>query len=222
MTASVADPKTWSISSGTLPPGLAIDASTGLISGTPTAAGQFDFQVLAKVNSDTRSDTKVLAIVVRDQLGILGAEPFTTARRAIGEVSVPFDATLTATGGSGTYAWSLTSGALPPGLILEEGAISGTPTTAGVYAFTATLTDSEGRVANYPATHRRRAEARRLDAAPPSRTAGGLLPGEAQDHRRRRCRERGESSAARSLVDFASTAPPACSSGSRRARAAIA
>ena len=151
MTASVADPKTWSISSGTLPPGLAIDAATGLISGTPTASGQFDFQVLAKVNSDTRSDTKVLAIVVRDPLGILGAEPFTTARRAIGEVSVPFDATLTATGGSGTYAWSLTSGALPPGLILEEGAISGTPTTAGVYAFTATLTDSEGRVANYPA-----------------------------------------------------------------------
>ncbi len=33
--------------------------------------------------------------------------------------------------------------------------------------------------------HRRRAEARRLDAATPSRTAGGLLPGEAQDHRRR-------------------------------------
>ena len=66
-------------------------------------------------------------------------------------MSVPFDATLTATGGSGTYAWSLTSGALPPGLILEEGAISGTPTTAGVYAFTATLTDTEGRVANYPA-----------------------------------------------------------------------
>ncbi len=104
------------------------------------------------MNADTRSDTKALGIVVRDQLGVLGAEPFTTARRAIGEVSLPFDATLTATGGTGigTYAWSLTSGALPPGLTLEDGAISGTPTTAGVYAFTATVTDTEGRVANYP------------------------------------------------------------------------
>ena len=40
--------------------------STGLISGTPTAAGQFDFQVLAKMNADTRTDTKALGIVVRD------------------------------------------------------------------------------------------------------------------------------------------------------------
>jgi hypothetical protein len=151
MTATVADPKTWSISSGALPPGLAIDAATGLIAGTPTAAGQFDFQVLAKMNADTRSDTKALGIVVRDQLGVLGAEPFTAARRAAGEVSAPFDATLTATGGDGTYTWSLTSGVLPPGLDIADGAISGTPTTAGVYPFTATVTDAEGRVANYPA-----------------------------------------------------------------------
>ena len=151
MTASVSDPKTWTISSGTLPPGLAINAATGLISGTPTAAGQFDFQVLAKMNADTRSDTKVLAIIVRDQLGVLGTEPFTAARRATGEVSVPFDAILTATGGNGTYTWSLTSGVLPPGLDIADGAISGTPTTAGLYPFTATVTDTEGRVANYPA-----------------------------------------------------------------------
>jgi len=151
MTATIADPKTWSINSGTLPPGLAIDASTGLISGTPTAAGQFDFQVLAKVNGDARTDTKVLAIVVRDPLSILGGEPFTQARRASGEVSVPFEALLAATGGNGTYVWSLTSGALPPGLTLADGAIDGTPTTAGAYLFTATVTDSEGRVANYPA-----------------------------------------------------------------------
>ena len=66
-------------------------------------------------------------------------------------MSAPFEALLAATGGTGTYTWSLTSGALPPGLTLADGAIAGTPTTAGIYRFTATVTDSEGRVANYPA-----------------------------------------------------------------------
>jgi hypothetical protein len=151
MTATVPDPKTWSISSGALPTGLALDASTGLVSGTPTAAGSFTFEVRAKMNADSRSDSKVLGIIIRDPLAILGTDPFTAARRAIGEVGVPFDAMLAATGGNGTYTWSLTSGALPPGLTLADGAIAGTPTTAGAYGFTATVTDAEGRVANYPA-----------------------------------------------------------------------
>jgi large repetitive protein len=151
MTATVAEPKIWSISSGALPPGLAIDASTGLITGTPTAAGEFGFTVFARMNSDARTDTKALAIVVRDPLSILATEPFTQARRAPSEVSVAFEAQFTATGGTGAYTWSLTSGELPPGLALSDGTIAGKPTTAGAYRFTATVTDSEGRVANYPA-----------------------------------------------------------------------
>jgi hypothetical protein len=150
MTATVAEPKTWSINSGQLPPGLSIDANTGLISGTPTAAGSFTFEVLARMVGDSRTDTKVLGITIREQLAILGADPFGPTRRATGEVSVPFEATLTASGGDGTYTWSLAEGALPEGLVLENGAITGTPRTAGTYAFTARVTDAEGRVANYP------------------------------------------------------------------------
>ncbi len=151
MTASVPDAKTWSISSGTLPPGLAIDAASGLISGTPTTAGTYDFTVYAKVNADSRSDAKALGIVVREPLRISGAAPFTAARRAAGEVGAPFESSLTATGGLGTYAWTVSTGTLPPGLDLADGAISGTPTAAGSYAFIATVTDAEGRTANYPA-----------------------------------------------------------------------
>lgn len=151
MTATVAEPKTWSINSGALPPGLAINAATGLISGTPTAAGTYTFEVLAKMAADSRQDTKVLAIVVRDPLAIVAGDPFTTTRSAVGEVSVPFEAMLTATGGDGTYTWTLASGTLPPGLALAQGALAGTPRRAGVYGFSARVTDAEGRVADYAA-----------------------------------------------------------------------
>jgi large repetitive protein len=150
MTATNSDPKTWSINSGSLPPGLAIDANTGLISGTPSAAGSFTFEVLARMASDTRQDTKVLGIVIRDRLAVIAEDPFSTTRTATGEVSVPFEAMLTATGGDGTYTWSLAAGTLPTGLTLTQGAITGTPSTAGVYRFTARVTDAEGRVADYP------------------------------------------------------------------------
>jgi hypothetical protein len=150
MTASVSDAKTWSISGGALPPGLAIDASTGLISGTPSTAGTYDFTVYAKVNADSRSDTKALQIVVRDPLTVSAGEPF-VSQRAVGEVSAPFDATIAATGGFGTYTWAVTAGTVPPGLELVNGALTGTPTTAGSYAFIASVTDVEGRKANFTA-----------------------------------------------------------------------
>ena len=151
LTATVPEAKTWSISSGTLPPGLGIDAGTGLISGTPTAAGQFDFQVLAKMNDDSRSDTKGLTIVIRDPLAVVADEPFSPAGAAVGEVGVPFDATLTASGGEGTYTWSLAAGTLPRGVSLTDGTLTGTPRLAGAYRFTVRATDAEGRIDDYPA-----------------------------------------------------------------------
>lgn len=53
----------------------------------------------------------------------------------------PYSDALVATGGSGGYAWSLSAGALPPGLSLSAGGtVSGIPTAAGSYQFTATVT----------------------------------------------------------------------------------
>ena len=50
-------PYTWSVSSGTLPPGLTLGASTGLLSGTPTTAGSYSFTVKVTDNSGL-SDTE--------------------------------------------------------------------------------------------------------------------------------------------------------------------
>ena len=49
---------------------------------------------------------------------------------------VPYSQTLTASGGTGSYTFSLVSGSLPPGLTMNGNMITGTPTAAGASTFT--------------------------------------------------------------------------------------
>ena len=67
----------------------------------------------------------------------------TTTSLPNGAVGVPYNQTLTATGGSGPYNWSLASGSLPGGLTLTatSGGITGTPLAAGLFSFIAHATD---------------------------------------------------------------------------------
>ena len=64
-------------------------------------------------------------------------------------VGSPFSYQLTVAGGTQPYNWSIAGGSLPAGLGLDSrsGLVSGTPTTVGIAAFTAQVTDSESRVA---------------------------------------------------------------------------
>jgi large repetitive protein len=128
---------TWSIDSGSLPPGVNF-SSSGLLSGTPTSEGSYTFVVRATGGGNT-TDTETETLVVRQPL-LMGA------KIPKGEVGMPFTVTPSATGGSGVYTWSTSKGALPAGVALaNDGTISGTPTLPGSYAFTLTVTDSESR-----------------------------------------------------------------------------
>lgn len=61
-----------------------------------------------------------------------------------GQITVAYSATLSATGGTAPYSWTVKSGSLPAGLSLSTaGAISGTPTAAGASTFVAQVTDSK-------------------------------------------------------------------------------
>jgi hypothetical protein len=128
---------TWRVQSGNLPAGIAL-SSSGLLSGTPTTAASPTFVVRAEGGGGAFA-TATYTLPIRQPIVVNAAVPKS-------EVGMPFTVRPSATGGSGTYTWSISKGALPAGVTLaKDGTVSGTPTLAGRYAFTVTVTDSESR-----------------------------------------------------------------------------
>jgi len=128
-------PYAWS--SPALPAGLSISTS-GVISGTPTAAGTSSV-TLKVIDGNGITATAPYSITVE-------ASPLVIASPAslpAGEVNVPYPmTTFTAAGGAQPYSWSITG--LPPGLTTNgAGAITGTPTNpvGSPFSVTVTVTD---------------------------------------------------------------------------------
>jgi hypothetical protein len=122
-------PYTWSLISGTLPAGLSLSASTGVIGDTPSAA--VTSGALTVMVSD--SSHPPLTTSANFALTISAAAlVITTSSLPTGRVNKAYSAALAATGGTTPYAWSITSGTLPAGLSLSVsgGAITGIPTAA--------------------------------------------------------------------------------------------
>ncbi len=131
---------TWSITAGTLPAGLTLNAGTGAITGTPTTAGTSNFTArVTDSGSPALSDSKALSITIHPPPLVV-----TTSSLPAGDVNLAYSATLATSGGTPPATWSITVGALPGGLLLNPatGQISGTPTTAGTFNFTVQATDS--------------------------------------------------------------------------------
>ena len=137
-------PYTWSVTSGTLPAGLGLAASTGVISGTPTTVETKTFTVQVK-DAGGLTDTQSLTLAVTS--GPAGPTISTTTL-ANATVGSGYDVAITATGGSTPYTWSVTSGSLPGGLALgtSTGRITGTPTSSGTSFFTVQVKDAAAKV----------------------------------------------------------------------------
>src|SRR5579885_2636178 len=132
-------PYAWSVSSGALPPGLSLNAASGAITGKPASAGSFGFTV--KVTDSTTPPQSVTAVL---SATISPALTITTANLPDGTAGKPYSAGLSAQQGKPPYSWSISSGALPPGLSLNaaSGTIAGTPTSGGHFGFTVQVADS--------------------------------------------------------------------------------
>jgi hypothetical protein len=149
----------WAVTEGTLPAGLALDGTSGEISGEATTPGTVDFTV--EVTSADMTGEADLSITVHGELAVTSAGALDN-----GVEGAPYSATVQTAGGSGENAFALSDGALPTGLALNEstGEISGTPTAApppapsagtsgdgpaavGASAFSVTVTNTVGQMA---------------------------------------------------------------------------
>ena len=125
-----------------LPPGLTLSGAT--ISGTPTTTGSYLFSVRAANTAGLDyADVRQFAIEIHEpDVPVITTNPVLSATR-----NTAFSVTFAASNTGSQYApivWSLDDGTIPSGLSLVGAVLSGTPSTAGVYVFVISVTNSEG------------------------------------------------------------------------------
>ncbi|MGH3581994.1 MAG: beta strand repeat-containing protein, partial [Mycobacterium sp.] len=132
---------TYSVSAGALGGGLTLNATTGVISGTPTTVGTRNFTIRA-TDGNATFGSQAYTVTINAAIVV---NPATLVNGAVG---TPYSRTITATGGSGSYTFSVSAGTLPAGLALNasSGVISGTPTTVAASTFTIRATDTLGAI----------------------------------------------------------------------------
>ena len=136
----------YAVTFGSLPDGLTLNTATGAISGTPTEAGTFTFQVTV-TDSGTppqmATSGDIVIEVVNPPLQITTASTLAPAT-----AGTAYTANVEAVGGDGAFSWTITGGALPPGLQLTNlssaaVAITGIPERAGSFVVELSVADSD-------------------------------------------------------------------------------
>lgn len=134
-------PYSWSVAAGSLPAGLSLSSTTGVISGTPSAAGISGF-ALRVTDSSSPMQVRTLPFSITVTSSSLTASLSTPIPGVSGTA---YSATpVRASGGTPPYNWAVAAGSLPTGLSLSSttGVVSGTPSAAGIYGFAIQVTDS--------------------------------------------------------------------------------
>jgi hypothetical protein len=133
-------PVTFTITSGSLPLGIegstSADGTTFLLEGTPIAAGNSTFTIMAV---DTQGNTMIGTYTIR----VLGITNIMSLPDAVENTA--YSVQLNADGGTAPFTFELVSGTVPGIILSTSGLLSGTPDyiTAGTYPIKVKVTNSE-------------------------------------------------------------------------------
>ena len=123
-----------------------IGAATNTVRATVSLAGDNPWAVAVDPSTSTAyvadRSAKTLS-VISGPLGLVFPAP------SSGQIGVAYSDTLSASGGTAPYVWSVSAGALPAGMTLgaTSGVLGGTPTVAGTFSFTVKVTDASSQIA---------------------------------------------------------------------------
>ena len=142
-------PYSYAVTSGSLPPGLSLDSSTGIVSGTPTTSGtSYTYTITVTdffgITGDTGTCTFPNSIGIIPPSSVVIACPLSST-----DLRVFYSQPVIVTSGTPPYTFSIISGSLPLGLSLDPttGIISGTPTKLGTFPYTIKVIDSNSLTA---------------------------------------------------------------------------
>jgi len=136
-------PYTYAVVGGDFPPGLSL-SSDGYLSGVPTKEGRYSFYIRQTDMCGPEGEGNSPFVITIDPVAPPPPPPpplaVSGSALPMAEATLPYAATLSATGGSGSRSWSLTGGQLPQGLVLSsDGRLAGTPQVGGSFTFRATV-----------------------------------------------------------------------------------
>lgn len=134
-------PLSWTVTAGTLPPGLTLD-SNGTLSGTPTTASSTPFAFTVTVTDSSTPTRATNSVAYTITISEPPPPSINDTPPPTATVGSPYSFQFSASDGLAPLVWSSPTASMGGLAVSLDGVLSGTPSTAGIFPITLTAKDA--------------------------------------------------------------------------------